>query len=404
MGKLTEVGIESLRDPGRYPDGDGLYILVGPKGAKSWMLRIQVDHRRRDLGLGSYANRTLAQARGLVTELRNNCRAHGFSEKTTVELVEEFISDASFSYILARNTIPTFREAAIQLHTERLPSWKNLKHRVEWLRSLESYVFPFLGNIAVDAVDGPAIREVLARIWLAKPETARRVRQRIGAVLGWSCAMGFRASVVPMQMLSMTLPRQPRRGHFEAMHYTEVPTFLAVIRAGRPSMGRLALEALILTAARSGEVRGAHWGEIDRQAAVWTIPAERMKAGVKHIVPLSKAALEAFDRAAAYQLSSAGLIFPGKEPSERLSATTLLDLVHETSDSVTVHGFRSSFCDWVAEETTYSGEVAAAALAHTISNKAEAAYRRTNFLTRRRMMMADWAVYCGGKTPISSIE
>ena len=283
------------------------------------------------------------------------------------------------------------------MHAERLVSWKSGKHQVQWLASLEIDVFPFIGNTPVDAVDGPAVREVLANIWLAKPETARRVRQRVGAIIDWSCAKGYRATEIPMRALSLTLPRQPKKkGHFEAMPYADVPAFLAAVRNRRQTMGRFALEALILTAARSGEIRGARWDEVDLKAATWTIPAERMKAGVRHVVPLSDPVLAIFEHVASFRIPCTDLVFYGQKPKQQLSDMTLLKTMHDMATGATIHGFRSSFCDWVAEETNYPGEVTEAALAHTNPNKVEAAYRRTDFLAKRRAMMADWAAFCGG--------
>lgn len=244
------------------------------------------------------------------------------------------------------------------------------------------------------------MREVLARIWLVIPETARRIRQRIGTILDWSCAKGYRATEMPMRALSMTLPRQPKKnGHFAAMPYPDVPAFLAAVREKRASMGRFALDALILTAARSGEIRRARWSEVDFKAAIWTVPAERMKAGVKHVVPLSDAALAVFEHVASLRMPCTDLVFYGRKPKRPISQMTLIGFVYGMAAGATVHGFRSSFRDWVAEETSYPGEVAEAALAHTIPNKVEAAYRRTDFLAKRRAMMADWAAFCGGSTP-----
>ena len=382
VGKLTVTQVKALKEPGRYADGGGLYLRISPTGSKSWMLRTQVDGARRDLGLGSVNARSLAEAREAAIDLRRQYQSG-------VALLPPEPK--------RRESMPTFRDAALAVHAERIESWKNGKHQAQWLATLESYVFPYLGSMPVDAIEGPAIRTVLAKIWLAKPETARRVRQRIATVLDWSCAKGYRISEAPMRSLSKALPRQPKKtGHFEAMPYTEVPAFLAAIRQGRPSMGRLALEAAILTAARSGEVRGARWGEVDLEAALWIVPADRMKAGVKHLVPLSDAAMAVFNAAATYRMPCTDLVFPGQKPKQPLSAMTLLKVIRDMSGGVTVHGFRSSFRDWVAEETNYPGEVAEAALAHTIPNKVEAAYRRTDFLAKRRAMMADWAAFCGG--------
>jgi integrase len=237
---------------------------------------------------------------------------------------------------------------------------------------------------------------VLAPIWLTKPETARRVRQRIVAVLDWSCAKGFRETEAPMRSVMRGLPRQPKKqGHFEAMPFKELPDFLIWLHE-RLSVGRIALEFLILTAARSGEVRGCRWGELDLARKVWTVPADRMKAGKVHVVPLSEGALDVLERAKMLKSTSSDLVFPGQNPRRQMSDMTLLKILRDKDLGCTVHGFRSCFRDWVAEDTDFQGEVAEAALAHAIPNKVEAAYRRTDFFEKRKALMADWAAFCAG--------
>ena len=259
---------------------------------------------------------------------------------------------------------------------------------------MESYAFPALGDKLVSDIEGPAIRDVLALIWLAKPETARRVRQRIGAVLDWSYSKGFRSSEAPMRSLARGLPRQPRKdGHFAALPFAEVPGFIAKLRS-RSSVGRIALEFLVLAGARSGEVRGAVWPEFDLTKQTWTIPAKRMKAGKIHVVPLSDAALQVLKSAKGLRRPQCDLVFPGQKSKRPLSDMTLLKVIRDMDLDVTVHGFRSAFRDWVAEKTNFSGEVAEAALAHAIPNKVEAAYRRTDFLDKRKQLMSDWSDFC----------
>jgi integrase len=290
--------------------------------------------------------------------------------------------------------ILTFKAAALRVHAEQKASWKNGKHQDQWITTLERFAFPLLGNRLVNDIEGPLIREVLLPIWLDKPETARRVKQRIGVVLDWAYASGMRPTEAPMRSVSRVLPRQPKKdGHFAAMPYDAVPQFLAHLHA-RLSVPRLALEFLILTAARSGEVRGARWDEIDLEAKLWTIPASRMKVGKEHVVPLSAAAIDVLERARQYLAPCSSLLFPGRDVRRPLSDMTLLKILRYADLPYTVHGFRSAFRDWAAEQTTYPGEVAEAALAHTVANKVEAAYRRTNYLDKRREMMADWARFC----------
>lgn len=381
MGKLTAVKIRSLTEPGRYSDGDGLFLEINGKGAASWILRVQNNGKRQDIGLGSTKSVSLKDARDAAFATRQKI-AQGINP--VAERKQE------------RQAIPTFREAAKLVHEEHEKAWKNGKHQNQWIATLTTYAFPKIGDLTVDKIEGPAIRDVLIPIWLSKPETARRVRQRIGTVLDWACAKGFRTTEAPMRSLSKGLPRQPKKdGHFAAMPYADVPAFVEKL-GERESVGRLALEALILTATRSGEIRGATWAELDLKAALWTIPAARMKMGKVHIVPLSPEAVAVFERAQRYRAGVGDLVFPGQDVKKPLSDMTLLKILRDMELAVTVHGFRSAFRDWVAEQTDYSGEVAEAALAHTVSNKVEAAYRRTDFLDKRRLLMRDWAAFCKG--------
>jgi len=378
MGKLTAVKVRSLTEPGRYSDGDGLFLQVTENG-RAWLLRLQMNGRRRDIGLGSLKTVSLAEAREAALAMRKQV-AQGLdpvAERRREKIV-----------------IPTFRDAALQVHAEHRAGWKNGKHVAQWLTTLESYAFPKLGRRLVSEIEGPIIRDVLAPIWLEKPETARRVRQRIGAVLDWSYAKGFRSSEAPLRSLSKGLPRQPKKdGHFAAMPYAAVPAFIGRLRE-RSSPGRLALEAAILTAARSGEVRLARWSEVDFENALWSIPAERMKMGKAHVVPLPAAALDVFGRAKALKLPCSDLVFPGQKPTRPMSDMTLLKVLRDMGLPFTVHGFRSAFRDWAAEQTDFPGEVAEAALAHSVSNRVEAAYRRTDYLEKRRLLMAAWADFC----------
>jgi len=384
VGKLTALKVKSLTEPGSYSDGDGLMLVVRPSGSKNWILRITIAGKRRDIGLGSFKTTTLADAREAADQMRRKV-ARGIdpiAERRAEQIV-----------------IPTFEEAAKAVHEEHKAAWKNGKHQAQWLTTLKTYAFPALGKKLVSEIEGPAIRDVLAPIWLAKPETARRVRQRIGAVLDWSYAKGFRGTEAPMRSLSKGLPRQPKKdGHFEAMPYPDVPSFVIKLRE-RSSMGRLALEALILTATRSGEIRLARWDELDLDAGLWSIPAARMKMGRAHIVPLSAEAIDVFRRAEKLRIPATDLVFYGQNVKRPMSDMTLLKILKDSDLDVTVHGFRSAFRDWVAERTNYPGEVAEAALAHAIPNKVEAAYRRTDFLEKRRGLMRDWSSFCLGKKP-----
>jgi integrase len=382
MGKLTALKIKSLSEPGRYSDGDGLFLELNGKGSGRWLLRVQSGGRRRDIGLGSLKSVSLADARDAAFVTRKKI-AQGIDP--VAERKEE------------RLIIPTFREAAKSVHKEHEEGWKNGKHQKQWIATLETYAFPILGGRLVSEIEGPLITTVLAPIWLSKPETARRVRQRIGTVLDWSYAKGLRSTEAPMRSLSKGLPRQPKKGgHFAAMPYGQVPGFITRLRE-RESVGRLALEALILTVTRSGELRGIRRPELDLDAALWTIPSDRMKMGRTHVVPLAAETVDAFKRAEKFKVPASDLVFPGQDVTKPQSDMTLMKILRDMELEVTVHGFRSAFRDWVAEKTDFPGEVAEAALAHAIPNKVEAAYRRTDFLDKRRLLMAEWAAFCVGR-------
>ena len=377
MGKLGPNQVKSLSKPGRYIDGEGLMLDVKSSGSKNWTVRLQREGRRRDYGLGSVRDVSLSEARDLARTFRKMLRSG-------VDPLE------------ARNkasATPTFIEAAEAVHKEHKGTWRNAKHKDQWLSTLKTYAYPSIGQRPVDKVTTSDIRDLLAEIWLTKPETARRVRQRIGTVLDYAHGKTWREPFL-MAAVNKTLPKQPRKtGHFEALPYSELPTFLKRLDE-RPSVARLALAALILTASRSGEIRLARWGELDLEARTWAIPANRMKSGRDHLVQLSEAAVRLFKRAQAFRQKTGDLVFPGIKERQPLSDMTLLKILRDMGVQATVHGFRSAFRDWCAEETNVPGEVAEAALAHVVKNRVEAAYRRTDFLEKRRLLMEDWGRYC----------
>lgn len=382
MGKLSAAQIRALTKPGRYMDGDGLSLLLTAPRKGYWVLRATINGRRRDIGLGPLDLVKLAEARELAIDMRRDIQRG-------IDPIEERKRQ--------KIEILTFKAAAEKVHTEQKATWKNGKHQDQWIKTLETYAFPKLGDRLVNDIEGPLIREVLLDFWLEKPETARRVKQRIGVVLDWAYANGMRATEAPMRSLSRALPRQPKQdGHFAAMPYEDVPTFLKHLHK-RTNVARLALEFLILTASRSGEVRGTKWAEINLDAKLWTVPAERMKVGKEHVVPLTDAAIDVLERARPYYAECSDLVFPGRNVLRPMSDMTLLKILRYSKLPFTVHGFRSAFRDWVAEKTSYPGEVAEAALAHSVSNKVEAAYRRTNYLDKRRELMREWSDFCVGR-------
>ncbi len=384
MGSLTVPQVKNAK-PGRHGDGGGLYLLVSNTGAKSWLLRIQRDGKRRDIGLGSVRDVTLAEAREAATATRKLVRQG-------VDPVAERKRDAE---------IPTFRKVAGMVHAENAPSWKNDKHAAQWFSSLEAYAFDDIGDAPVSEIEAGDIRDTLAKIWLTKPETARRVRQRIGSVLDFAFAKGWRNAEAPMRSITKALPNQPKgQAHHAALPWHEVPGFVAKM-PGTLSAGEnvlLAIEFVTLTACRSGEVRGARWNEIDYDNSLWTIPANRMKAGKVHRVPLSARCLEILGRMTELRRSRAndGLIFEGGKPGKPLSDMTLTMPLRRAGIGATLHGFRSSFRDWCAEATDTPREIAEACLAHAVRNRVEAAYARTDHLDRRRDVMARWSDFVGG--------
>ncbi|MDP4006166.1 site-specific integrase [Methylobacterium sp. NEAU K] len=380
---LTTVQVRALKTPGRHADGNGLYLVVDRSGAKRWLLRTVVQGRRRDIGLGGVGLVSLAEAREKALAYRKVSRDGG---------------DPLAERRKALATIPTFAEAAELVHAEHKATWKNAKHAAQWITTLRTYANPHFGSKRVDQIGTPDVLRALAPIWLTKCETASRVRQRIGTVLDWAKAAGHRSGDNPVEGVTRGLPKQgEREEHHAALPYAEVPAFVARLRAmsGQGEIGRLAFEFLILTAARTSEVLGAQWSEIDDSEALWMVPASRMKAGREHRVPLSGQACEVLTRAKVLAGDSS-LIFPGRSGTKPLSNMVFLMALRRMEMPITAHGFRLSFRDWSAEATNLPREVAEMALAHTIENRVEAAYRRGDLLDKRRDLMEQWAAFCRG--------
>jgi len=322
---------------------------------------------------------SLAEARELAMTLRKQARDGG-------DPLAERRKD--------RATIPIFEDAARLVHSEHASAWRNQKHRAQWIRTLEDYVFPAMGTRRVDHIDTPEVLKVLAPIWLTKPETARRVRQRIRVVLDWARAAGYRVGENPVDGVAKGLPRQSKsRNHHAALQYNEVRGFIEVLRSSETSRPtKLAFEFLILTAARTKEVVGAKWNEIDLGSEVWTVPGARMKGGRTHVVPLSARCLEIL-RQAKGLLDGGDFIFTGRTAGKPLSNMALLMTLRRMQMDATVHGFRSTFRDWASERTNFARDVCEMALAHSVRDKTEAAYRRGNLLEKRRDLMNSWASF-----------
>lgn len=377
---LSPIGIKSIKEPGRYADGNGLYLVVDDAGNKRWVLRTVARGRRRDIGLGSADLVTLAEARGTATRFRKIARDGG--DPVAVKRSE-------------RRIVPTFEEAARTVHEEHKGGWRNEKHRAQWINTLQQHVFPTLGSYQVNAIDTPDILKVLLPIWRTKPETARRIRQRIKTVFDWAKASGFRAGDNPVDGVAKGLPKQTeRRGHHAALPFDHVSAFIRDLRGvGVGEATKLALEFVILTAARTNEVLGATWDEFDLDQKVWTIPASRMKSKREHRVPLVDRPLEILQRLKVLA-GNERLVCPGRQYGKPLSNMAFLMTLRRMKSKITVHGFRSAFRDWASERTNFPSEVCEMALAHAIRDKTEAAYRRGDLFEKRRELMTAWASFC----------
>ena len=373
---LSATAVRNLKEPGKYYDLHGLFLRIEPTGSRRWVQRVSVAGRQREIGLGSADLVTLAEARELAVSNKKLARAGG-----------DPIADKQ-----ERVAIPSLNEAIDKVIELNAPTWTNAKHAAQFKSTLTNYVTPKLGRRPVNDIQAADILSVLQPIWVEKSETARRVKQRIGTVMKWAIAQGYRADD-PTLALTQVLPKQNRKPkHRASLPYTDVSACLHVLKQSDAMLStKLAIELLVLTATRSGEVRLANWSEIDFEARTWTIPAERMKMKEEHIIPLSDRALEVLQEATA--LGDDGLIFPGMRSGRPMSDMTMSKLVKELGYPVDIHGFRTSFRTWVQEQTNTAHEVAERALAHKIKDKSEAAYARSDLFEKRRKLMDSWASY-----------
>ena len=381
--RLSATKVKALCNPGRYTDAEGLHLFIGKTGKKSWVQRITIDGKRRDIGLGGFPAVSLAQARKRSADIR-----------TAVAEGRDPLADKR------RPGMPTLKEAAYTVHKENKPRWRNEKHAAAWIQTLERYAFPMIGNKPVDRIERADVLTVLNPIWSTRPETARRVRQRLRTIFHWAMAYGFIEINPAGEVINGALPSMPKvKAHFRAMPYEEVRSALETVESSQASRAaKLCLRFLIFTAARSGEARGASWDEINLNDQVWRIPSERMKAGMEHRVPLSKQALEVLIEATVLRDES-GLVFPSSmKRRSTLSDMTLTKVLRSLglADRTTVHGFRSSFKNWTLEQTDTPWAVSEAALAHTLGNSTEQAYARSDLFERRRDLMQKWADYVTG--------
>lgn len=374
--RLTAAKVRQVKEPGKYYDGNGLFLRVETSGSKRWVQRVTIKGKRREIGLGSGDLVTLAEAREAALEHRKVARSGGdpLAAKLSTVMVPSF-NDAV--------------EKVIELHA---PTWSNAKHAAQFQNTLVTYAAPIIGSKPVSDITSGDILRVLTPIWTCKTETARRVKQRIGTVMKWAVAQGYRADD-PCAALTQVLPKPSQKvEHRKSLPYGEVAACITVLRGSRAMAAtKLALEFLILTAARSGEVRGATWQEMDVAKKTWTIPARRMKAKVEHVVPLSDRAIAIL--AEAKQLGDHDLVFPGQKQGRPMSDMTMSKPLKKLGLQTDVHGFRTSFRVWVQEQTNTPFEVAERALAHKTANKAVAAYARSDLFEKRRNLMDAWTRY-----------
>ncbi len=394
MGKLTALQVTRATKRGLLGDGGGLYLQITASGSKSWIFRFRVNGKLRNHGLGSVNTLSLVEARNKALECRK-MRLNG------IDPIEAKKQQRAAVRLDEAKAI-TFADAAESYIESHRAGWKNAKHAGQWTATLTTYAYPVFGDLPVADIDVGLVLKAIEPIWTTKSVTADRVRGRIEAVLDYAKVRGYRTGENPACWrgnLAHTLPAKAKIAkvqHHAALPHSEMPAFWKKL-AKQSGIGAQALRFAILTAARTGEVIGALWNEIDLEQAVWTIPAERMKAEKEHRVPLTQPALTILDE---MQKQRAGdYIFPGLKAGHPLSNMSLLAVLKRMGrHDLTVHGFRSTFRDWAAECTDTPREVAEAALAHALSNKVEAAYRRSDLFDKRRTLMVDWAGYCTAKS------
>jgi integrase len=384
---LTARRVETVKRPGAFADGGGLYLEIAKSGAKSWVFRYQIGGRRRDMGLGSVKTFGLAEARERALEARRAV-ARG------IDPIETRRAQRGAAAVATAKSM-TFAQCADAFIAAHQTGWRNEKHRYQWRQTVASYMNPVLGALDVQVVDVGLVMKAIEPIWTVKPETAGRVRGRIESILDWATTRGDRTGENPARWrghLENLLPARSkvrRVEHYAALPYPEIGAFMSQLRRSDGPSAR-ALDFAILTAARTGEVIGARWDEINVAERIWTVPADRMKAGREHRVPLSNAALAIVEKMAAIRTGE--YVFPGGKAGRPMSNMALLMLLRRMGrGDLTAHGFRSTFRDWAAERTNFPAEVAEMALAHTVSDKVEAAYRRGDLFEKRREIMAAWA-------------
>jgi integrase len=389
IGKLNALAVERATKRGYLADGGGLYLAIGTAGTKSWVFRFRDGDRLREMGLGATHTLSLAEARRKAQD----CRKQRLDGVDPIEARRAARIGAKLEAAKAM----TFRQCAEAYIKAHSAGWKNPKHAKQWPATLGTYVYPVFGSLPVQAVDVGLVMKAIEPSWATKPETAGRVRGRIESVLDWATARGYRQGENPARWrghLENLLPKKSkvrRVEHHAALPYAQLPAFIAELRKQEGVAAR-ALEFAILTIGRTGEVVGARWSEIDFKGRLWVIPRERMKAGKEHRVPLSRAALAVLEGMQAIRESD--FVFPGGRARRPLSNMAFLMLLRRMGrGDLTAHGFRSTFSDWCSERTNFPAEVRVMALAHTVSDKVEAAYRRGDLFEKRRQLAEAWAKF-----------
>jgi integrase len=389
--QLKDLQVKRLSKPGSYPDGEGLYIQIRDSGAKDWFYRYEIGGRGRKRGLGSYPTISLEKARDealLCRQLR----------KKGIDPID-YYNDLATKKNLEKAKSTTFKECALAYINTHKHGWRNEKHESQWRNTLETYAYPFIGNLPVQVIDIDLVMKVLEPIWFDKTETASRVRQRIENILDWATVRNLRQGDNPALWrgrLDKLLPKRSKiqkPKHFAAMDYRVLPEYFKSLRE-KDTIASKALAFTILTATRNGEARAATRPELDDKANAWVIPDNRMKAGREHRIPLSKEASDIIKEMEPFKKVTVDFIFPGLAKGKPINEAALMKLLKKDHPTLTIHGFRSSFRDWCAEQTNYPREVAEAALAHTIKDKTEAAYQRGDMFEKRRKLMNAWAEYC----------
>lgn len=393
--RLNALAVKAAKSPGYHLDGNGLHLQVSRAGSKSWVYQFTLHGRRREMGLGPLSVLTLSEARARTRECRH--MVLDGVDPISARKAKQMTAAAASAKVL------TFKDCTDRYIADKRAEWSNAKHAQQWENTLATYANPHIGQLPVSAIDTGLVRKCLDPIWTTKTEAASRVRQRIESVLDWAKVHGYRNGDNPAAWRGhlegvMAKPSKiAKTENHAALDYAAARSFIASIRT-HDGVAAIALEFTILTAARTGETIGARWAEVDLKAKAWTIPADRMKAGIEHTVPLSDRAASLLKGLKA-ENDGSPWVFPGAREGKPLSNMAMLELVRGTNtrnaagEPITVHGFRSTFRQWCAEQTSYPRELAEHALAHRLPDKVEAAYQRSTMLEKRRVLMNDWAAF-----------